>query len=160
MYKRRLWHIVALLTALFFAVGCAVDDDIDNTLNPPAEGKYDFWYFGQEEVPVNSVVVSDNDWFRLVVLSPLVDMSNLTTNLIIGIQHAHLGKRLDVERMLHNYDYLVTYEDPQCYYAPYRELRSGTIYMSQEGDKLMLDVDVVLYDGTPLRYTNYNILVE
>ena len=91
----------------------------------------------------------------LVVLSPLTDKSHLTTNAIIGVKSALLGKELDVEYLYYcNDDYIVVYEDPQCYYAPFRPLKSGKITMRKDYDSVSVDVDVVLFDGTPLRYKN------
>lgn len=93
----------------------------------------------------------------LVVLSPLTDASHLTTNAIIGVKSALLGQELDVEHLYCNDDYIVVYEDPQCYYAPFRPLKSGKIMMNRSGEMVSVEVDVVLFDGTPLRYTCWNI---
>ena len=88
----------------------------------------------------------------LVVLSPLTDPSNLTTNAIFGVRSELLGTELDVEYFYCNDDYVIVYEDPQCYYAPFRRPQSGTIKMQKSGDIVILDVAVELFDGTPLRY--------
>lgn len=160
MFKSILYHIAALLTALFFAVGCAVDDDFEGGSTQPTEGIYGSWQFGEEQVPVNMVVAEDNGWFQMVVISPLTDMSSLTTSAIIGVQYDLLGREIDVARMSHNYDYVMVYEDPLCYYAPYRPLSSGTIFMQKTGDKLRLDIDVVLYDGTPFVYSYEQLPIE
>ena len=88
----------------------------------------------------------------MVMLSPLTDSSNLTTNAIIGLRTELLDQEQDVERIYCIDDYVVVYEDPQCYYASFRRLQSGTIFMSKDESGISVDVDVVLFDGTPLRY--------
>lgn len=160
MFKRRLRHIIALLTAIFFAVGCAVNDGVEDAIDQATEGVYGSWQFGEEQVPVNSVVVEDNGWFQLVVLTPLTDLLHLSTSAIVGVHRDLMGTTMDVSRMNHNYDYVFVYEDPQCYYAAYRPLKSGTITMKQVGNNISLDIDVVLYDGTPFRYSNRSIPIE
>lgn len=158
MLKGKLLNMVALLAAMFVAVGCVADDDGNNQL--PAEPQYGTMQFGEEQVPVNLVVAEDNGWFQMVVMSPLTDKLHLTTSAIIGVQHDLLGREINVARASHNYDYVVVYEDPLCYYAPYRPLQSGTIFMSRQDNRFRVKVDVVLYDGTPFRYENDNILLE
>jgi hypothetical protein len=91
------------------------------------------------------------------MLSPLTDSSNLTTNAIIGLRTELLDEERDVERLYCIDDYVVVYEDPQCYYASFRRLQSGTIFMSKSETGISVKVDVVLFDGTPLRYKNENI---
>ncbi len=146
----KLSNIVALVAMLLLAVGCVADD------NGAAQsgGKYGSLQFGEEQMPINFVQTSDGGDMFLVVLSPLTDPSHLTTSAIIGVKSALLGEELDVEYLYCNDDYVVVYEDPQCYYAPFRPLKSGKITMRKGGDSVGVDVDVVLYDGTPLRYKN------
>ena len=94
------------------------------------------------------------------MLSPITDSANLTTNAIIGLRSELLGKECDVERLYCIDDYMVVYEDPQCYYAPFRPLQSGTIFMSMDDKGVSIMLDVVLFDGTPLSYQHDNIALQ
>lgn len=143
--------LLQILTAavLLFAVGC----EADNGGGEQSQGgKYGTLCFGEEQMPINFASISDGEDMLLVVLSPLTDASNLTTNAIIGVKKGLLDKELDVEYLYCNDDYIVVYEDPQCYYAPFRPLQSGKITMRKGDDSVGLEVDVMLFDGTPLRY--------
>lgn len=145
-------NIVALVATLLLAVGCVADE---NGGEQSGGSKYGTLQLGEEQIPINFVQTSDSEDMLLVVLSPLTDKSHLTTNAIIGVKSALLGKELDVEYLYYcNDDYIVVYEDPQCYYAPFRPLKSGKITMRKGDDSVGVDVDVVLFDGTPLRYKN------
>ena len=149
MKSRILCVIVSLAVALCTA-GCAADSE--GAANAGRGASYGSISLGEEQVPVNLVKVYDADGFLMVLLSPLTDEQNLTTSLIVGLKSELQGSKVDVERLYCNDDYIVVYDDPQCYYAPFRPLQSGEIEMSKEGGTLRLSVDVVLYDGTPLRY--------
>ncbi len=144
--------IFALLAAIFVAVGCVAED---NGVEP--KGEYGTLQVGEEQIPVNFAKVTETESWLLVTLSPLTNASNLTTNAIIGVSTELLGAELDVERYYCNDDYIVVYEDPTCYYAPFRPLQSGKILMRKSGSTIGVDVDVVLFDGTPLRYTNWKL---
>ena len=158
MLKSRLLHIITLLTALFVAVGCGVDSD--NGATTPGSGKYGTLQLGEEHIPINLVKVSNIDDWIMVVISPLTDASNLTTNAIIGLNKGLLAGEVDVKYKYCNEDYILVYEDPTCYYAPFRSLQSGTISMSISGNRVKVEADVILYDGTPFRYSNNNIPLE
>lgn len=145
---RILRHII-IIVAIMFAAGCEKENA--NTLEPKAP-MYGYLEFGEEEIPIEFVRPSyGGDWV-MVMLSPLTDSSNLTTNAIIGLRTELLDQEQDVERIYCIDDYMVVYEDPQCYYASFRRLQSGTIFMSKDESGISVDVDVVLFDGTPLRY--------
>lgn len=137
------------LIALLVAVGCSTNDD--GGAQPSS--KFGTLHFGEEQIPVNFVQVSDSGDVLLVVLSPKEEASKLTTNAIIGVKKELLGTAVDVEYKYCNDDYFCVYEDPQCYYAPFRPLQSGTITMEMVGNSLSVEADVVLFDGTPLRYS-------
>ncbi len=147
----KLSNIVALIATLLLAVGCVAGE---NGGEQSQGGKYGTLQLGEEQIPINFVQPYPNEDILLVILSPLTDPSNLTTNAIFCVKNELLGVELDVERYFCNDDYIVVYEDPQCYYAPFRRLQSGTIKMQKSGDTVGVDVDVVLFDGTPLRYKN------
>lgn len=151
MLKQRFLVIATLFATLLFSVACEPAGD-DNF--PPQGNTYGTLQFGEEQIPINFVHTDDGEDLLLVILSPLTDRSNLTTNVIFGVKNEHLGKTLDVERFYCNDDYVIVYEDPQCYYAPFRRPQSGKIKMQKSGDIVSIDVDVVLFDGTPLRYQN------
>lgn len=144
------FKIFTYLIALLVAVGCSTSDE-GGVVSP--DGEFGALQFGNEQIPIHTVKISDSEDWLLVVLSPLEDEKKLTTNAIIGLKKELLGATVDVVHKYPNSDYIVVYEDPQCYYAPYRALQSGTIYMQQKGDYISVAVDVVLNDGTPLCYS-------
>ncbi len=144
-------NIVALVAALLLAMGCVVGE---NGGEQSGGSKYGMLQFGEEQMPINFVQPYHNEDILLVILSPLTDPSNLTTSAIFCVKNELLGVELDVERYFCNDDYVIVYEDPQCYYAPFRRPQSGTIKMQKSGDIVSIDVDVTLFDGTPLRYKN------
>ena len=150
----KIFQQITLLVAMMFAMGCA--EESVNVPQPKAP-MYGYLEFGDEDIPIEFVRSSyGGDWV-MVMLSPLTDSSNLTTNAIIGLRAELLGEAHNVERLYCNDDYIVVYEDPQCYYAPFRRLQSGTIFMSKDESGISVDVNVALFDGTPLRYKNENI---
>ena len=145
----KLSNIVAVVATLLLAVGCVADN---NGVAQSGESRYGMLQFGEEQIPINYVATQDGEDMLLVALSPLTDVSHFTTKAIVGIKNTLLGQELDVERYYCNDDYVIIYEDPQCYYAPFRRPQSGTIKMQKSGDIVSVDVDVVLFDGTPLSY--------
>ena len=153
----KLSNIVALVATLLLAVGCVAGENGGEQLQG---GKYGTLQFGEEQMPINFVQPYHNEDILLVILSPLTDPSNLTTSAIFCVKNELLGVELDVERYYCNDDYVIVYEDPQCYYAPFRRPQSGTIKMQKSGDIMSVDVDVVLFDGTPLRYKNETLPLE
>ena len=144
------FRIFTYLIALLVAVGCSTNDD--GGVESPS-GKFGTLQFGEEQIPVNMAKVTNSEDWLLVVISPLTDASHLTTNAIIGLKRELLGGEVDIMHKYCNADYIIVYEDPQCYYAPFRPLQSGTIMMRQSGNSLSVEADVVLFDGTPLRYS-------
>lgn len=150
----KILRYMIIIVAMMFAMGCT--EEVVDTPEPKAP-TYGYLDFGDEEIPIEFIRSSyGNDWV-LVMLSPLTNSSNLTTNAIIGLRNGLLGKDCDVERLYCNDDYIVVYEDPQCYYAPFRPLQSGTIRMTKDETSISVMVDVVLFDGTPLRYQHDNL---
>jgi hypothetical protein len=152
--KQNIFHLLVLAVVALF-VSCNTADN--NPINEASTvGKYGIIHFGEEEIPVNSLRVINEDYL-LVALSPSMDSSKMTTNAIIGLKRELLGSEVDVEYRYCNDDYIVVYEDPVCYYAPFRPLQSGTITMKIVGNTANINVDVVLYDGTPLRYSGQGL---
>ncbi len=152
--KCRVLHILILLTSIFVAVGCVVDNE---EVGASKEGRYGTLHFGEEQIPVNLAEASDSGDFVVILLTPLTDKSNVTTSAMIGLKSELLGTKVDVERLYCNDDYIVIYEDPQCYYASFRPLQRGYIYINRGDKGVSLDLDVVLYDGTQLRYSQHNL---
>lgn len=142
---------------MMLSVGCS--NESENTPEPKAPA-YGYLEFGDEYIPVEFVRTSYADEWLMVMLSPITDSANLTTNTIIGLRSELLGKECDVERLYCIDDYIVGYEDPQCYYAPFRPLQSGKIFMSKGEAGVSVKLDVVLFDGTPLRYQYDNLPLE
>jgi hypothetical protein len=149
MLKQRFLLIATLFATLFLSVGCSPDSGENGASQ---EDGYGVLQFGEEQIPINFVQPYHNEDILLVILSPLTDPSNLTTSAIFCVKNELLGVELDVERYFCNDDYVIVYEDPQCYYAPFRRPQSGTIRMQKSGDLVSVEVDVLLFDGTPLRY--------
>jgi hypothetical protein len=154
MKMRRLLYIKTLLVAILLAVGCSVDSG-EGT--PSGGGRYGVLRFGQESMPINLAEVSESGDFVVALLSPLTDKSNMTTSVIVGLRSELVGSKAYVSRLYCNDDYVVIYEDPQCYYAPFRSLLSGTISIKMEDGRVDIDLDVELYDGTPLRYSGHRL---
>ena len=149
-----LLRVFTYLFALLVAMGCSTDER-GNAEQP--SGKFGTLHFGEEKIPVNTVRVSDSGDWLLVVLSPLEEGGALTTNAIIGLKKELLDVEVDVEYKYPNSDYILVYEDPQCYYAPYRALKSGKIWIRSGANSIGVDVDVVLYDGTHMQYTCWEL---
>lgn len=146
-------HLLTLLIAGLL-VGCEepTPDPIEPTTPPQAEALYGYYTFGQESVPVNSYTTVEDGLF-LLKISPLEDILSATTYAIIGLHSELLGKEIDVTTKHHNYDYMFVYEDPMRYFSPQRPLQSGTIMLNRNSSGMVrVNVDVVLYDGTPFRY--------
>jgi hypothetical protein len=155
MLKRGFIALIAIVAALFCAVGCTTNDE-----SPSPVQKYGTLYFGEESLPINFVRVTDSDDWITVLVSPLTNPHKLTTNAIFGLPKKSLGKEIDVMYKFCRDDYMVVYEDPVCYYAPFRPLQSGTIKLSTTTTGVNIEVDVVLYDGTPLRYSAKNLPLQ
>jgi hypothetical protein len=155
MLKRGFIALIAIVAALFCAVGCTTNDE-----SPSPVQKYGTLYFGEESLPINFVRVTDSDDWITVLVSPLTNPHKLTTNAIFGLPKESLGKEIDVMYKFCRDDYMVVYEDPVCYYAPFRPLQSGTIKLSTTTTGVNIEVDVVLYDGTPLRYSAKNLPLQ
>lgn len=153
----RIAQLIFGIMAMMLYVGCS--NESENTPEPKAPA-YGYLEFGDEEIPIEFIRIScDDDWV-MIMLSPITDSANLTTNAIIGLHSELLGKECDVERLYCIDDYMVVYEDPQCYYAPFRPLQSGKIFMSKGEAGVSVKLDVVLFDGTPLRYQYDNLPLE
>ena len=155
MLKRGFIALIAIVAALFCAVGCTTNDE-----SPSPVQKYGTLHFGEESLPINFVRVTDSDDWITVLVSPLTNPHKLTTNAIFGLPKESLGKEIDVMYKFCRDDYMVVYEDPVCYYAPFRPLQSGTIKLSTTTTGVNIEVDVVLYDGTPLRYSAKNLPLQ
>ena len=157
MLKQRFLLIATLFATLFLSVGCSPDSGENGASQ---EDGYGVLQFGEEQIPINFVHSYNEEDMLLVILSPLTDPSNLTTSAIFCVKNELLGVELDVERYFCNDDYVIIYEDPQCYYAPFRRPQSGKIRMQKSGDTVSVEVDVLLFDGTPLRYKNETLPLE
>ena len=142
-----------LISTLLLAAVVGCESGVEGADN--SQAKWGYYYFGDEKVPVESYTTADGVQFMLKITPSTDDIMSVKTYAIIGVHTALLGERLDVERRFHNDDYIFVYEDPVCYYSNYRPLQSGTIMMSRSADGKMVDVeaDVILYDGTPFRYS-------
>lgn len=148
---------IFIIAAVMLTAGCSKEGE---NIPEPKAPMYGNMEFGDEEIPIEFIRIScDDDWV-MIMLSPLTDSSNLTTNAVIGLHRELLDKEHDVERLYCIDDYIVVYEDPQCYYAPFRPLQSGKIFMSKGEAGVSVKLNVVLFDGTPLRYQYDNLPLE
>lgn len=145
-------RLMALAVVALVAVGCeSVGDEVgsegDNT-----QALYGYYYLGEERVAVRSFTTAESGQF-LLKISPLDDILSATTYAVVGVNTALLGQRIDVKHKFHNDDYIFVYEDPVSYFSPYRPLQSGEILLKCSSSGVVdVEVDVVLYDGTPFRY--------
>lgn len=148
---RRVVYIV--IAALALAVSCGREEDTVGDATLP----YGSYWFAGQQVPVASVLLSEGPQLLLKV-SPLEDCLSATTYAVIGVHTALLGTKVDVEYKFHNDDYIFVYEDPERYFSHLRPLKSGHIYLNRTAAGLVeVDVDVVLYDGTPFRYSHSSL---
>lgn len=149
-----LWHLALTTTLLFCLVGCEIDNEgVGENNNGTNTPQYGYYYFGDQEIPVASCVTAEGPQF-LLKISPLEEVLTATTYAVIGVHTELLGKEVDVELRFHNDDYIFIYEDPVCYYSHYRPLKSGTIILKRNGtESVDVEVDVLLFDGTPFRYS-------
>ena len=148
----RLKSLLLVGTVALFAAGCSEPNVPVGPIEEPAP--YGYLYLGEEEIPVNTFTCVDEGQF-LLKLSPLEEILSATTYAIFGVNTKFLGEKIDVETKYHNDDYIVIYEDPARYYAPFRQLRSGTILLDRNAaGEIRAEVDVVLFDGTRLTYSN------
>jgi hypothetical protein len=150
--KRVTHHIklVAAVATMLLGVACTTPEE--PTPKPKPLGTYGYFYLGEEEVPVVSYSTVEDGHF-LLKLSPLEDVRSATTYAIVGVNTAFIGTEIDVTTKYHNDDYIFVYEDPTRYYAPYRQLQSGTIMLDKNGAGMVrAKVDIVLSDGTPFSY--------
>lgn len=156
---RVMWHRIVMIAMLMvLAVGCAEEPVVEVPEAEPAP--YGYYYFGDEEVPVNAFVTAEDATFMLK-LSPLDDVVGATTYAIVGVHTQLLGLELDVERHYHNDDYVFIYEDPLYYFSARRPLLSGKILLDRNSAGVVrADIDVVLYDGTTFKYTNLSLKAQ
>lgn len=141
-----------IAAATLFMVGCSESDTPTDPVEQQAP--YGYFYLGEEEIPVNTFTYVE-EGHLLLKLSPLDEILSATTYAVFGVSTDFVGQRIDVQTKYHNDDYIVIYEDPTRYYAPFRQLRSGTILLDRnEAGEIRAEVDVVLYDGTRLCYSN------
>lgn len=152
MNSHRLKSLLIAASALLLAVSCTAPEPTTEPTKEPAP--YGYFYLGEEEIPVRTFTCVEEGQF-LLKLSPLEDILSATTYVIVGVNTKFMGEKIDVETKYHNDDYIVIYEDPTRYYAPFRQLRSGTILLDRNAaGEIRAEVDVVLFDGTRLTYSN------
>ena len=155
--KVKIYNLLLITALVLTLVGCRQETGEDNPSK--ADTPYGYYTIGAEEVAVASCTIAEGVQF-LLKISPLEDVLSATTYAVVGVHTSLLGERLDVERHYHNDDYLFVYEDPVSYYSHLRPLQSGTIYLSRSASGTIgVEVDVVLYDGTPFRYAAEGVTV-
>lgn len=142
--------LLAVVAVALLGTFCTTPDE--PTPTPKPLGAYGNFLLGDEEIPVVSYTTVEDSHF-ILKLSPLEDILSATTYAIVGIHTAYVGKEIDVTTKYHNDDYIFVYEDPARYYAPYRQLQSGTILLDKnQAGEIYAKVDIVLSDGTPFSY--------
>lgn len=149
---KELWLLIALLAT----ISCSTSEEYKPQTHQP---RYNYFTFGSEEIPVESILISEDDSHLIVKISPLEEVLTATTYAIIGVHKELLGKDIDVSLRYHNDDYIFAYEDPIYYYSPtLRPLQEGRILMDRNAaGTVRLEVDVKLYDGTPFSYRHLGL---
>lgn len=157
MLAQKIRYATLLLVAAIACVGCSDDDN--TTLPLPTEGRYGSYTIDEEQIPVNSYTVSDEDWF-LVMLTPLESTASASTYAVIGVHPELLGQEVDVEYAYCNYDYVFVVEDPTYYHAAFRALQNGSIKIDINGNAVSIKADVTTFDGKHFTYQNDNLAIE
>lgn len=138
----------------FGVVGCSQPDEpIEPSKKPQAP--YGYIHLGEEQIPVESFITTDDEGYFMLKLSPLEEVLTATTYAVVGLRTDLLGNEIDVQTKFHNDDYIFVYEDPLYYYAPFRPMRSGTILLDRNSAGIVrVRVDVELFDGVRFVYEN------
>lgn len=148
---------MALAVIAIMTMGCEPNVEEEDRV---AEAVYGYYYLGEEKIAVMSATTAEGQQF-LLKISPLDDILSATTYAVVGVHPDLLGQKIDVEHKFHNDDYIFVYEDPASYYSHYRPLQSGEILLKRSTSGVVdVEVDVVLYDGTPFRYKESGIRIE
>ncbi|MBP3440545.1 MAG: hypothetical protein J6K24_04800 [Tidjanibacter sp.] len=144
-------YLLVIITAALCLAGCS--EPVVEEPPKPAEPLYGNFLLGEEEIPANSFTSVDDEVHLLLKISPLEDILSATTYAIVGVRKAFVGNEIDVTTKFHNDDYIFVYEDPTRYYAPWRQLQSGTILLDKNAaGEIYAKVNIVLSDGTPFHY--------
>lgn len=161
MKLRIIKFIIFLFCVTFYAVSCDMSEpetDVPQQEITPAP--YGYFHLGDEKIPVVSFVTA-SEWQYVLKISPLEDILTATTYAAVGVRSEFLGQEIDVETKFHNDDYIFVYEDPTRYYAPFRKLQSGTIFIDElKSGEVSVKVDVILYDGTHFKYENSSLITQ
>lgn len=148
---------MALAVIAIMTMGCEPNVEEEDRV---VEAVYGYYYLGEEKIAVMSATTAEGQQF-LLKISPLDDILSATTYAVVGVHSDLLGQKIDVEHKFHNDDYIFVYEDPASYYSHYRPLQSGEILLKRStSGEVDVEVDVVLYDGTPFRYKESGIRIE
>lgn len=110
--------------------------------------------FGTTEYPIYNAGCAIDDTYCTFRFSPLKE-GPLSTTVLFQLVKVYVGETQQVERLYHNDDYRLVYEDPAHYYSYYRALKGGTVLVEPHPAKgenyFVVRLDVRLADGTPLK---------
>ena len=153
-FKNILFILLAVVLSAAACQKSVPESNENDSQTAITQAPYGYFYLGEEEIPVVTFTSVYEELF-LLKISPLENIMDASTYAVIGVKPDFDGVEIDVETKFHNDDYLFVYEDPTRYYAPYRVLQSGTIFLERKSaEEISVNVDVVLYDGTPFKYEN------
>lgn len=152
---KRIGKLTAILAAALSVSLAACQKDSDQQDTPTPEPQPDeamgTYTFGDKEYEIRFATAYDDGQSYSFLFSPL-DARPLTTYLGVSLLKYFAGRQVDVESIYHNDDYSFIYEDPLHYYSRLRALKSGTLYISDDGDNCYtVGIDVCLADGTPVK---------
>lgn len=110
--------------------------------------------FGAEEYPIYNAGCTIDDTYCTFRFSPVKE-GPMTTSILFQLAKVYVGETQPVDRLYHNDDYRLIYEDPVHYYSYYRALKGGTILVephpTEGANYFVIRLDVLLADGTPLK---------
>lgn len=145
-----------LLSATF--ISCSDTNEEYVYIHEPApEPEYPLlgtYTFDNVEYPIYNAVCIIDELYCTFRFSPLKE-APLTTSLAFQLSKAYIGVTCDIDRLFHNDDYRLIYEDPARYYSYFRKLQGGTVRVDPQPTKgenyFVIDLDVRLADGKPLK---------
>lgn len=156
--KRFATFLLAALGLLSTAVSCSdTTEEYVYIYEPAPEPTYPLlgtYTVGGTEYPIYNAGCYVDDTYCTFRFSPLKE-GPLTTSILFQLAKVYVGETQNVDRIYHNDDYRLVYEDPARYYSYYRALQGGTILVEPrptEGEYyFVVRLDVRLADGTPLK---------
>lgn len=123
----------------------------------PVEPVTSYWFDGTEySVHTLDSRYEDGYYFFFIARNP---QAPYTSRIEVIIPEYNVGKILDFSdyMLTKGIDYVLLFEDQDHYYSPTYAPKSGTLQVRKntEKDSYKLKFDILLHDGTPLKF-EYN----